>query len=197
MSIKPRHLSHLLLDIEGTTCPVNYVTGVLFPYASRSVTTYLEAHSEDNDVRNLLTDITQAWENDDSAYPRELFAQRKHHDPIACIPYIQWLIQEDRKLTALKDLQGKIWDEGYKRGDLVAPLFADVADTLKAWKNQGMIINSYSSGSLQAHKLLYQHSTSGDLRFLFSHWFDTSIGNKKEAISYQQISLTMGTEPSM
>lgn len=196
MSQQPHRFSHLLLDIEGTTCPVNYVTGTLFPYASESLGTYLEAHGSEPEIRTLLADITQAWEDDDSTQATQLFNQREEKDPLACITYIQWLIQEDRKLTALKSLQGKIWDEGYRQGDLVAPIFEDVAPTLKELNNQGIVIASYSSGSIQAQELLYQYSTSGDLRNLFSHWFDTSIGSKKDAISYQQISLVMDTEPS-
>ena len=195
MSINESTITTIILDIEGTTCPVDYVTGVLFPYASKAAGAYLENMRGNHEIHELVAEILKAWENDPAREAKELRANRAE-DPIeAAEPYLQWLIKNDRKLTPLKTLQGKIWDEGYKRGDLVAPIFDDVAPTLRAWNKQSITISSYSSGSIQAQKLLYQYSTDGDLRPLFSHWFDTTTGNKKEATSYANICAAMDREP--
>jgi len=188
--------THIVLDIEGTTCPVDYVTEVLFPYASKEAAAYLKRMRGNNEIDTLAKDILTAWENDPDTEAQKLLSSHPE-DPIeATTTYIQWLIRNDRKLTPLKTLQGKIWDEGYKRGELLAPIFKDVAPTLRAWTKQNIVITSYSSGSIQAQKLLYQYSTDGDLRQLFSHWFDTTVGNKKDAVSYAKICTTIGAEPS-
>ena len=100
-----------------------------------------------------------------------------------------WVI---RKLAELKDLQGLLWAEGYASGDLKGPLFRDVAPALRRWHQQGAVLAVYSSGSVAAQQLLYGHSTDGDLRNLFSHWFDTRTGPKQDVGSYRAISEAMG-----
>jgi enolase-phosphatase E1 len=101
----------------------------------------------------------------------------------------------DRKLTPLKDLQGLIWAQGYADGDLVSPLFPDVPAALRRWYRSGLELAVYSSGSVPAQQLLYGHSEAGDLRSLFSHWFDTRTGLKQDPNSYRSISETLGAEP--
>ena len=199
--------SHILLDIEGTTCPVDYVMGTLFPYASEALETFFREHEKESETRDLIKAIAKAWEEDPSTDASRMLSECKQErstsettDPRPlnahdCIPYIRFLISNDRKLTPLKSLQGKIWEEGYRRGDLVATLFDDAAPAIKRWFDQKIVISSYSSGSVQAQQLLYRHSTSGDLTPMFSHWFDTAIGNKKEAPSYLKICQAMGAKP--
>jgi len=191
-----KRYSHILLDIEGTTCPVNYVTGTLFPYASKALPTFLRSHGSEASVRKLVLELITAWEQDQTPEAIQLLQQRDGSQEDASIPYIRWLIKQDKKLTALKSLQGMIWEEGYRQKELKAPLFEEVAATIGEWSQQGVIIGSYSSGSIQAQLLLYQYSIDGDLRRLFSHWFDTSSGNKKEASSYEAISKSMRADPS-
>jgi 2,3-diketo-5-methylthio-1-phosphopentane phosphatase len=109
--------------------------------------------------------------------------------------YLDWLIKKDRKLTALKDLQGLIWEEGYRKGNLVAPLFADVPDALQDWHNRGFQLGVYSSGSVTAQKLLYAHTTYGNLSHVFSHWFDTHTGPKNHPLSYAKIASIVQAQP--
>jgi enolase-phosphatase E1 len=115
--------------------------------------------------------------------------------PQRVVPYLQWLIDHDIKLTALKDLQGRIWADGYGNGTITAPLFGDVAAALRRWHDQGLVLAVYSSGSVPAQQLLYRHSQDGDLSGLFSHWFDTRIGAKQQAESYGAIANAMGAWP--
>ncbi len=191
-------ISHLLLDIEGTTCPVSYVAEVLFPYAEARLNSFLQERHLDPDLQPLLLDVGQAWLRDNDP---EAMALRQAHgpssasalDPGAAAAYLGLLIREDRKLTALKDLQGLIWTAGYASGELVAPLYDDVPAALRRWHQAGICLAVYSSGSVAAQQLLYGHSNAGDLRGLFSHWYDTRTGQKQEALSYQRIAQAMGT----
>ncbi|MFZ9148965.1 MAG: acireductone synthase [Vulcanococcus sp.] len=193
-------ITHLLLDIEGTTCPVSFVAEVLFPYASAQMGAYLAAQAHDPEVGQLLQAVDEAW-----AIDRDPEAQKLRHTWSATesnasteglAEYLQQLIRRDIKLTALKDLQGRIWRAGYASGEIVAPLFADVPAALERWHQQGYCLGVYSSGSVPAQQLLYGHCQSGDLRGLFSHWFDTRVGAKQEPNSYQAIAIEMQTAPS-
>ena len=193
-SLQPRvmqGISHVLLDIEGTTCPVSFVGQVLFPYAAERLETYLNTHDGEPDVQALVEEVRQAWKNDADAAGAGLSWSADG----SVTPYLRWLIQVDRKLTPLKDLQGRIWAAGYADGELKGPLFPDVAPALRRWWRDGLSLSVYSSGSVPAQQLLYGHSSAGDLRPLFSHWFDTRVGLKQQRESYQAITEQMGVEP--
>ncbi|MCP9793446.1 acireductone synthase [Vulcanococcus limneticus Candia 3F8] len=192
-------ITHLLLDIEGTTCPVSFVAEVLFPYARQRLGSYLQEHGDDPAIQGLIQAVDQAWAADDTREAvdlrRQLQADEARLDANAVVPYLEWLIDHDIKLTALKDLQGRIWQAGYASGDLIAPLYADVPDALNRWHSQGLVLAVYSSGSVPAQQLLYGHSQAGDLRALFQHWFDTRSGLKQQAQSYHRIAESMGASP--
>lgn len=106
------------------------------------------------------------------------------------------LMDEDSKSTALKELQGRIWEEGYLSGELVGVLFDDVPPALARWRNQGMGVGIFSSGSVLAQKLFFQHSTAGDLTAFLRWHFDTAIGGKTDAESYRRIASTIGELPA-
>jgi enolase-phosphatase E1 len=208
-------ISHILLDIEGTTCPVSFVSDVLFPYAQREVAGYLERHQQDAEVQRLMDELRLAWQQEEDAEAQELLsrhaspttipstesgatmAQENSLDRVrALLPYLEWLIAQDRKQTAWKDLQGRIWQEGYARGELKANLYPEAAVTLQRWKEEGLQLAVYSSGSVAAQQLLYGHCPEGDLRPLFSHWFDTRIGPKQQAQSYERILEVLEAKPA-
>jgi enolase-phosphatase E1 len=191
-------ISHVLLDIEGTTCPVTFVAEILFPYASANLAHYLKMHQEEASVRALIQELEILWQQDTDEEARDLLTNdRKSGEGgvEGIVPYLMLLIQCDRKVTPLKDLQGKIWAEGYARGELVGPIFDDVPPILRHWQQQGAVLAVYSSGSIPAQQLIYKHSNHGDLRPLFSHWFDTHTGSKQDPRSYTLIAELMGCEP--
>jgi enolase-phosphatase E1 len=201
----PQSIRHVVLDIEGTTCPVQFVSEVLFPYAQKKLVPFLSSHQFEQPIRALLQEVQAALLEDPSPIAASLRAaslraaapspeaQESHGLDTLC-SYLDWLIRTDRKITPLKDLQGRIWDEGYQQGDLIAPLFADVPRALQRWHAQGMDLCAYSSGSAQAQKLLYGHTESGDLRNVFSHWFDTRTGAKNDPGSYEAIARILQTQ---
>ncbi len=192
-------VSHVLLDIEGTTCPVSYVAETLFPYASANLSPYLEAHQQEAKIRALIEELETLWQQDTDQEAKDLLSHSRQSAEQSSVgeilPYLRFLIRCDRKVTPLKDLQGKIWAEGYARGELVGPLFEDVPPSLRRWQQKGVILAVYSSGSIAAQQLIYQHSNRGDLRALFSHWFDTHTGSKHDPSSYTLIAEMMGCAP--
>lgn len=188
-------LQHVLLDIEGTTCPVSFVGAVLFPYAKQQLPVFLADQAENPIVKGLIDQVFAAWDKDSDLEAASLRQRYANNDSEAAVSYLWWLIEKDRKLTALKELQGLIWRQGYEQGLLKAPLYPDVPEALGRWKNAGLELSVYSSGSINAQKLLYQHSNYGDLSHLFCHWFDTNIGGKQIKQSYSKIAETLNTNP--
>ncbi|MEA5444062.1 acireductone synthase [Cyanobium gracile UHCC 0281] len=182
----------VLLDIEGTTCPVPFVSQVLFPYARERLDGFLQTEGNAA-LASLIEAIDGAMAADDGAADERPRRAPSHDERVR---FLQSLIDQDRKLPALKELQGLIWDEGYASGALQCRLFDDVAPALRAWRKDGLLLAVYSSGSVKAQQLLYGHSTDGDLRGLFSHWFDTSTGPKGEAASYRAIARELALAPA-
>ncbi|MGZ8236925.1 MAG: acireductone synthase [Methylobacter sp.] len=163
----------IVTDIEGTTSSILFVKDVLFPYARANLADYVRCHERDPQVKPLLDDVC-----------KEVGSELSLEQIIAQL--IQW-IDEDKKVTPLKSLQGMIWEAGYRQGDFKGHLYADAAEKLKSWKADGLDLYVYSSGSVYAQKLLFGHTEYGDLTPLFSGYFDTHIGGKREQQSYDNI----------
>jgi len=163
----------IVTDIEGTTSSILFVKDVLFPYARANLADYVRNHADDPQVKPLLEDVC-----------KEAGSELSTEQIITHL--IQWL-DEDKKVTPLKSLQGLIWEAGYRQGDFKGHLYPDAAANLKAWKTEGLDLYIYSSGSVYAQKLLFAHTEYGDLTPLFSGYFDTHIGGKKEQQSYDNI----------
>jgi enolase-phosphatase E1 len=163
----------IVTDIEGTTSSILFVKDVLFPYARANLANYIQSHADDPQITPLLKDVC-----------KETGLELSIEQVIAQL--IQW-IDEDKKATPLKSLQGLIWEAGYRQGDFKGHLYADAAAKLKTWKEEGLDLYVYSSGSVYAQKLLFGHTEYGDLTPLFSGYFDTHIGGKKEKQSYDTI----------
>ena len=192
------NIRHLLLDIEGTTCPVSFVSDTLFPYARQSLSSYIASHRSDPEVQDILNTAWKEWSDDDTEAShrlRDKHQQEGLQTSQAITDYLLYLIDIDKKSTALKDLQGKIWLRGYQSGEIKAELFPETSACLQEWSERHLAISSYSSGSIQAQKLIYQYSKSGDLTRHIQQWFDTHTGPKKEAESYSIISQKLKTPP--
>ena len=168
----------VLTDIEGTTSSIDFVHQTLFPYAKKRVRAYVREHAADTAVQQVLHDV-EAVEH------RELSLDE------AADVLERW-IAEDRKVTPLKTLQGMIWGEGYAAGELKGHVYGDTPDALRRWHRQGKKLYVYSSGSVDAQKLIFGHTDYGDLTPLFSGYFDTRVGGKREASSYRAILQRIG-----
>ena len=190
---------HLLLDIEGTTCPVSFVSDVLFPFAKQELSHYIKQHWDKSPHDKPIQAAKKEWLDDQSPESMQLkqqVIQGGTEEVDGLIQYIKHLISIDKKSTALKDLQGKIWEHGYKNGELKSQLFPETSECLREWREQGLTLSVYSSGSIQAQKLLYRHSPAGDLEKLFSHWLDTHTGPKKSTNSYTRIAEQLNSSPN-
>ena len=168
----------IVTDIEGTTSSLAFVKEVLFPYARANLADYVRLHAEEPLVKKVLEETRQ-----------EAGAELDTEQSISKL--IQWL-DEDKKITPLKSLQGLIWEAGYQKGDFKGQVYPDAAACLRAWKAKGLDLYVYSSGSVKAHKLLFAHTQYGDLTQYFSGYFDTRIGGKKEQESYHKIAKQLG-----
>lgn len=168
----------ILTDIEGTTSSISFVKDVLFPYARRALPRFVAARGKEPAVRKWLDAV--AAENGGMCEDGMI------------VEVLQGWIDEDRKHTALKALQGMIWADGYRSADFSAHIYPDAADALKRWHAEGLPLYVYSSGSVPAQRLFFGHSDAGDLTPMFSGWFDTEMGGKREADSYRNIVAAMG-----
>jgi len=171
----------ILTDIEGTTSSISFVKDVLFPYARRALPGFVQAHGHEPEVRRWL-----------DAVAVEIGGACQ--DALV-VETLQGWIDQDRKHTALKALQGMVWQAGYASADFTAHIYPDAAPTLERWHALGLPLYVYSSGSVPAQKLFFGHSDAGDLTGLFSGWFDTEVGGKREAASYTSIAEAIGERP--
>ncbi len=171
----------ILTDIEGTTSSISFVKNVLFPYARRALPGFVRDHAADPEVRRWLDVVAT---ESGGICKDEVIAET-----------LQGWIDQDRKHTALKALQGMMWREGYERGEFRGHIHPDAAVALRQWHDAGHKLAVFSSGSVEAQKLLFGHSEAGNLASLFSAFFDTGIGHKREAESYRRIAEALHEKP--
>lgn len=168
----------ILTDIEGTTSSIDFVHQTLFPYAKAHLRKFLRDHAGDDAVQRELAEIERVENRDLSLDEAADVLER-------------WIV-EDKKITPLKSLQGMVWRVGYERGELKGHVYPDTPHALRQWQAQGLRLYVYSSGSVDAQKLIFGHTDFGDLTLLFSGYFDTRIGGKREAASYREILKQIG-----
>ena len=191
----PAGIEAVLLDIEGTTTPIAFVYQTLFPYARTHVADYLARHQEDPACRAAVALLGDEYgkEMPDAGRP-------SGGKPDASVPtivaYVESLMDQDRKSRGLKTLQGLIWEEGYRSGELRGQVFPDVKPALERWRAAGMRISIYSSGSVLAQQLLFQSTNAGDLTPLIDGYFDTTVGPKQSAESYRTIVAQLDVSPA-
>ncbi|WP_130618257.1 acireductone synthase [Dyella amyloliquefaciens] len=173
----------IVTDIEGTTSSIRFVKDVLFPYARERLPAFVETHGDTPEVQHWLHEA--AKEAGIVEAPRQEVIEM----------LLRW-IDEDRKSTALKALQGMIWKDGYENGDYQAHMYPEVSARLHAWRADGLHLYVYSSGSVPAQKLFFRYSEAGDLTPLFSGYFDTETGPKRERASYEKIAEAIGELPA-
>lgn len=169
----------ILTDIEGTTSSIAFVKDVLFPYAAAALPAYVRAHAAETAVADILDEVAT-------------LSDCRREDMAALIAALQRWIAEDRKATPLKSLQGMLWRAGYEKGTYRAHIYPDAAEQLERWHRQGLSLFVYSSGSVDAQKLFFRYSEAGDLSQLFSGFFDTTVGGKRESSSYAKIAAAIG-----
>lgn len=181
----------ILLDVEGTTTPIDFVFKTLFPYAAEHVEEFLRGRSCEPEVKALIAELRATWSGAAASGAPVWIESTPEEKLASTAAYVRWLIARDSKITPLKTLQGKIWEEGFRAGALEGEVYPDVAPALGRWREQGRRIAIFSSGSVLAQKLLFAHSTAGDLSSYLEAYFDTSTGPKRDPGSYRKIAAAL------
>jgi len=176
----------ILLDIEGTITSIGFVKDTLFPYVTEVLEDYINKHWDDPEFQNDL-ELLRAQAVKDSDVEGFVPIDTDINEKKSVIDNVLWQMSSDRKTTALKQLQGHIWKDGYENGLLRGHLYDDVLPVLSKLTEMGKQIYTYSSGSTEAQKYLFQYSTYGDVSGLFLKYFDTKIGPKGSDTSYKNI----------
>lgn len=185
----------VVLDIEGTVISISFVKDVLFPYARKNLRVYLRDHWNDDELKTIVSNLQHQEGAGDGApsVPSEGSAENVQ---AAVEAHLLWQMDRDRKTAPLKAIQGLVWTRGYRDGHLLANLYGDVVPELRKWKAAGKSLYIYSSGSIHAQKLLFSHTTEGDVTGMLSGYFDiTTAGSKTDAKSYEKITEAIGHKP--
>ena len=164
----------ILTDIEGTITRISFVKDVLFPYAAKQLATFLRLNAKKARVAEQIAAVKTIIDEPNADLERVISV------------LLTW-IEEDKKITPLKQLQGLIWQTGYEHGDFKGHLYPDAFDFLQAQHAQNIALYVYSSGSVRAQQLLFKYSDYGDIRALFNDFFDTKVGAKQEQAAYNTI----------
>jgi enolase-phosphatase E1 len=186
----------ILLDIEGTTTPIAFVTQVLYPYARTHLRSYLDGHRDSPEFLALLAAFRREHAADEAAgEPVPPWADETADARPSLRAYAAWLMDRDRKSPALKELQGEIWETGYQRGELAGQVYEDVPRAFQRWRSEGVRLGIFSSGAVLAQRCLFRGSTAGDLSSFVDWYFDTHTGPKQDPESYRRIAAEVGEVP--
>jgi enolase-phosphatase E1 len=181
VSLSALHTRAVLLDIEGTTTPIEFVYEVLFPYARAHAAEYLARHQDSAECRKAVALLRQEVAAAEDSSPAQIVLS---------------LMDHDKKSPGLKSLQGLIWQDGYKSGELRGQVYSDVLPALERWRARGLDTCIYSSGSVLAQQLLFESTNAGDLTTFLKEYFDTGVGPKTSPDSYHAISERIHVAPS-
>jgi enolase-phosphatase E1 len=170
----------VVMDSEGTVIPMDFIASVLVPFARERLPNFIRQHRGESDVAEIMDEARDAggvW-----------------NDEAVVVRMCHWM-ERDQRVTPLETLQGLIWEQGYRGGELVSPLYADVAPVLRDWYALGIRLFSLGPGSAQAQRLAFEHTVAGDLTPLLSGYFDSHIGDHREEGAYRRIAETIGVPP--
>lgn len=174
-----KNVKAILCDIEGTTTSLSFVKDTLFPYARKHLRDFVLSNLDHETVKAVINNV------------RELMQQSQASTDQVIDQLICW-IDEDKKITPLKTLQGLIWEDGYATQAYFGHVYEDAYKNLKHWHESGIKLYIFSSGSVYAQKLLFANTQYGDLKGLFSGYFDTTTGSKMDEQSYESIAQEIG-----
>jgi enolase-phosphatase E1 len=188
----------VVLDIEGTTTPVDFVHRTLFSYARAQMAEFLKQNWQEPLTRADVGELRrqQATDAGQNLQPPAWNEGPGEEQRQSALAYINWLMDRDTKSTPLKSLQGRIWQQGYANGDLHGEVYADVPPAFDRWSRQKKTICIFSSGSVLAQKLLFSATPGGDLTPFIRSYFDTTTGPKREPASYGKIAAAVGVSPA-
>jgi len=176
-------IAAIVTDIEGTTGSTGFAHDVLMPYSLKHIGAFVREHQEERDVMRALVKLSEK-----TGLPL--------HNLEGIIRQLQQWIRDGEPVTELMTLQGLLWEKAYKQGLFQAQVYPDVPEVLQRWQQEERNLYVYSTGSIKAQQLFFRYSTEGDIRLLFSGYYDTSIGAKDDVQSYVRIAEAIALKPS-
>lgn len=197
VSLSEARIRVILLDIEGTTTPIEFVFHILFPYAAGKLESFLREHIGDEEIEAVMQDLHAQHRSDEQhdLQPPVWIEESEETRLRSATAYCHWLIARDSKCMPLKSLQGKIWQQGFATGELKGQVYPDIPIAFERWQRRRKLICIYSSGSVLAQQLLFRTTPSGDLTSYISGFYDTSVGAKTDSESYKKIAASLGRAP--
>jgi enolase-phosphatase E1 len=192
-----RGVQAMVLDIEGTTTPIAFVHDVLFPFARLHLREHLQNRLNAEQLREPIRRLREEWSADVATgeQPPGTPDLASEAEAVTVSPYVEWLMDRDRKSPGLKSLQGQIWEQGYRAGVLKGEVFADVPPALLRWREAHLDVVIYSSGSELAQRLIFGTTAHGDLTPFISRFVDTAVGAKIAPESYRHIAANLARQP--
>lgn len=175
-------IAAIVTDIEGTTSSTGFVHDVLYPYALKHIGKFVREQTEERDVARIIIRLSKSTG----------IAPHKLDDIIKLLQ--QW-IREDSKNTDLNALECMVWEKAYKQGLFQAHVYPDVPEVLRRWQQEDRNIYAYSSASVKSQQLFFRFAECGDMRLLFSGYFDTKIGPKNEVKSFINLADAIALPP--
>ncbi|XP_011500979.1 PREDICTED: enolase-phosphatase E1-like [Ceratosolen solmsi marchali] len=189
--------SAIILDIEGTTSSISFVQDTLFPYVREFLKKHVDEKWNDEEFKADFSKLKEQAKEDEKQKVDGFIPIKEgteHETKESIVQYVLWQMNNDRKTDALKQLQGHIWKAAYK--PIKGHVYDDVPKAFEEWTNNGKKLYIYSSGSVEAQKLLFENSIHGNLLKYISGHFDTNIGSKQDIESYKNIFKSIGLESS-
>ena len=187
VSLSALHTRALVLDVEGTTTPIEFVYQILFPFARTHLAAYLQREGKSAACRAAIAQLREERKKEPGV--------ARDFSPAVVLAYVEWLMDRNQKSPGLKALQGLVWQDGYKSGELGGQVYLDVAPAFERWRARGLDIYIYSSGSVLAQQLLFGSTNAGDLTKFLNGYFDTGVGSKASPESYRVISERIHVAP--
>lgn len=175
-------IAAIVTDIEGTTGGTGFSHEVLIPYSLKHIGAFVREHQEERDVMRALVKLSEK-----TAIPL--------HNLEGIIRQLQQWIRDEEAVTELKTLQGMVWEKAYKQGLFQAHVYPDVPEALQRWQQEERNLYVYSHESIKAQQLFFRYSTEGDMRLLFSGYYDSSTGPKDDPQSYARIAEAIALKP--
>jgi len=179
-------IKYILSDIEGTTSSISFVVDELFPYFREHIQE-LPKMAQVSEVKESFAQVINMVKEEEG---KSITTTEE------VIAYLDQWCREDRKATPLKTLQGFVWKKAYEEGAIKGHVYDDVPTCFNKWRANGLKIGIFSSGSIHAQKLLFQHSCFGDLSKHLSNFFDTNTGPKRDVATYKAIAEILDLEPN-